>query len=164
MRAGFVTRQVFGALIQGMQCLMKTPSQRQLKVGEELRHVLAWALERGEVRDPAVAGTPLTVTEVAVSPDLKNATAYVVPLGVVIGEIGGDFKDILVGLDRAAPFLRRYVASRVRLRFAPKLSFAADTAYDNSEHIERLLRRPDVARDLEEVIDGEHKTGPEKKN
>lgn len=142
---------------------MKTPSQRQLKVGEEIRHALAWALERGEVRDPAVAGTPLTVTEVAVSPDLKNATAYVVPLGVLTGEIGTDFKYILGGLERAAPFLRHYVASRVRLRFAPKLSFAADTAFDNSEHIERLLRRPDVARDLGDVGSGKHEAGHETK-
>ena len=142
---------------------MKAPSQRQLKVGEEIRHALAWALERGEVRDPAVAATPLTVTEVAVSPDLKNATAYVVPLGAAPGGDGADLKEVLSGLGRAAPFLRRHIASRVRLRYAPKLSFAADTTLDNADHIERLLRQPEVARDLataaEDEDDADH--GPQ---
>jgi len=122
----------------------KAPSQRQLKVSEELRHALAWALERGEVHDPAVAARPLTVTEVAISPDLKNATAYVVPLG------GGtdDMSDVLAGLKRAAPFLRRVVGQRVRLRHVPAISFAADTAFDNAGRIDDLLHRPDVMRDL----------------
>lgn len=124
----------------------KAPSQRQLKVGEELRHALAWMLERGEVHDPAVAATPLTVTEVAVSPDLKNATAYIVPLG------GGDanMDEILAGLGRASPFLRRRMVEQVRLRYAPRLSFAADTTFEYAGHIDALLRRPDVARDLAE--------------
>lgn len=128
----------------------RAPSQRQLKVGEELRHALAWMLERGEIHDPAVAETLLTVTEVSVSPDLKNATAYVVPLG------GGDadMKDVLAGLRRAAPFLRKRMAERVRLRYAPKLSFSADTSFDNAGRIDTLLHRPEVARDLEKDDDG----------
>lgn len=123
----------------------KPPSQRQLKVGEELRHALAWMLERGEVHDPAVAAQPLTVTEVAISPDLKNATAYIVPLG---GGDGTDMAAVLAGLKRAGPFLRRRLAHSVRLRYAPNISFAADTAFDNAGRIDSLLRRPEVARDL----------------
>lgn len=122
----------------------KAPSQRQLKVGEELRHALAWLLERGEVHDPAVAGTLLTVTEVSVSPDLKNATVYVVPFG----DGDANMDEVLVGLRRAAPFLRRRTADRVRLRHAPRLSFECDTSFDNAGRIENLLRRPEVARDL----------------
>ena len=130
----------------------KAPSQRQLKVGEELRHALAWMLERGEIHDPAVADTLLTVTEVSVSPDLKNATAYVVPLGG--GEANADMKDVLAGLRRAAPFLRKRMAERVRLRYAPKLSFSADTSFDNAGRIDSLLHRPEVVRDLRKDDDG----------
>ncbi len=123
----------------------KAPSQRQLKVGEEIRHALAWLLERGEVHDPAVAATQLTVTEVSVSPDLKNATAYVVPLGGATSELD----DTLKGLHRAGPYLRRRIAERVRLRHTPRLSFAADTSFENAGHIDELLHRPEVARDLD---------------
>jgi ribosome-binding factor A len=126
------------------------PSQRQLQVGEELRHALAWALERGEVHDPAVAAQPLTVTEVRVSPDLKNATAYVVALG---GR-STDMTEALAGLRRAQPLLRRLLAERVRLRYAPNIAFAADTAFDNAASIDDLLHRPEVARDLDEADDG----------
>ena len=119
-----------------------------MKVGEELRHALAWALERGEVHDPLVAAQPLTVTEVSVSPDLKNATAYVVPLG---GR-GADLEPVLAGLNRARPFLRRLLAERQVIFFRdqtlPNITFAADTALENAGCINDLLHRPDVARDL----------------
>ena len=121
----------------------KAPSQRQLRVGEEIRHALAWLLERGEVHDPAVTAQPLTVTEVSVSPDLKNATAYIVPLGGA-----GAIEDALAGLSRAAPYLRHRVAEKVRLRYTPRLSFAADTSFDNAGRIDALLHRPEVMRDL----------------
>ena len=85
----------------------RAPSQRQLRVGEELRHVLAHVLERGDLRDPGLAGVTVTVTEVRVSPDLRNATAYVVPLG------GGAAEDVLGALARARPYLRRKVADAV---------------------------------------------------
>ena len=124
----------------------KAPSQRQLKVGEEIRHALAWLLERGEVHDPAVAATPLTVTEVSVSPDLKNAMVYVVPLGGATNEMG----DALKGLYRASPYLRRRIAERVRLRHTPRLNFSADTSFENAGYIDALLHRPEVARDLME--------------
>jgi ribosome-binding factor A len=127
----------------------KAPSQRQLKVGEELRHTLAWVLERGEVRDPAVANTALTITEVSVSPDLKNAIAYVVPLGGATK----DMDETLKGLHRAGPYLRRRIAERVQLRHTPRLNFAVDTSFEYAGHIEGLLHRPEVARDIESGSD-----------
>jgi len=123
----------------------KAPSQRQLRVGEEIRHALAWALERGEVRDPAVIGVPVTVTEVRISPDLKNATAFIVPLG------GGDAEKIQAvvdGLNRASAFLRRMVISQVQLRAVPRLNFIADVSFDKASEIDALLRTANVARDL----------------
>jgi len=123
----------------------RAPSQRQLKVGEELRHALAWSLERGEIRDPAVQGVPVTVTEVRVSPDLKNATAFVMPLG---GGAGEDTSIIVEGLNRAAPFLRRRVGETIRLKHVPKISFIIDQSFDEAGHIDALLRDPAVARDL----------------
>lgn len=118
-------------------------SQRQLRVGEELRHAIARILERGEIRDPDVAGRTVTVTEVTVSPDLRAATVFVVPLG------GGEAAPLLAGLKRVAPFLRRAVAREVKLRVAPEFSFQADTSFDEAERIERILRSPAVRRDLD---------------
>lgn len=118
-------------------------SQRQLRVGEELRHAIVRILERGEIRDPDVANRTVTVTEVAVSPDLRAATVFVVPLG------GGDPAPLLAGLKRVAPFLRRAVAREVQLRVAPDFSFQADTSFDEAERIERLLQSPAVRRDLD---------------
>ncbi|MCW8914290.1 MAG: 30S ribosome-binding factor RbfA [Magnetovibrio sp.] len=123
----------------------KGPSQRQLRVGEELRHALAWILERGEMRDPVLATTPVTVTEVRVSPDLKNATCFVTPLG------GGDAEaitEVVDALGRARKFLRHEVVRKVNLKFAPQLHFEHDTSFDTAGHIDELLHRPDVARDL----------------
>jgi ribosome-binding factor A len=128
----------------------KAPSQRQLRVGEELRHILAQVLERGELHDPAVQDTPITVTEVRASPDLKNATAFVVPLG---GDAAVTDR-VLEGLNRAAPYLRRVLAEKVRLRCTPRINFLADTSFDEASHIEGLLRQPEVARDLEWEDDG----------
>lgn len=119
------------------------PTQRQLRVGEELRHVLATVLARGELRDPALQDVSITVTQVRVSPDLRNATAYVMPLG------GARAADALPALRRAAPFLRGQVARAVDLRLVPQLDFAIDTSFDHAQRIDGLLRRPEVARDLE---------------
>jgi ribosome-binding factor A len=123
---------------------LKTPSQRQLRVGEELRHALAHILERGEVHDPGLAGVSVTVTEVRVSPDLRNATAFIMPLG------GGDDADAdaVEALTRAKGFIRRRLAEMVRLRVTPAFSFRLDGSFDEAGHIEDLLRRPEVARDL----------------
>ncbi|MBB4264504.1 30S ribosome-binding factor RbfA [Roseospira visakhapatnamensis] len=123
----------------------RPPGQRQLRVGEELRHALAWTLERGDIRDPALAGRPVTVTEVRVSPDLRNATVYVVPLG------GGDMAEaeVLAGFKRVKSFLRHELAHKVNLRHVPDLTFAVDETFDTADRIEAILHRPDVARDLD---------------
>ena len=99
----------------------RPPSSRQLRVGEAIRHALAAALERGEVRDPGLHGNPVTVTEVRVSPDLGHATAFVVPFGLQPGS--GEIAEIVAALNRAAPFLRHRVAETVRTRYAPEIVF-----------------------------------------
>ena len=120
----------------------KAPSQRQLRVGEEVRHALAWILERGEIRDPGLGKAAITVTEVRISPDLRNATAFVVPLG------GDQGTDVIDALNRAAPFVRRQVGKAVKLRRLPNLNFVADTTFDEAERIDDLLRDASVSRDL----------------
>jgi ribosome-binding factor A len=120
----------------------KPPTQRQLRVAEEIRHVLAAVFARGEVHDPDLAGIVLTVTEVRISPDLRHATAFVTRLG------RSDVAEKLPALQRAAPFLRREVAHALRLRHAPELSFQADTSLDYAMHVDMLLRQPEVRRDL----------------
>jgi ribosome-binding factor A len=120
----------------------RASSQRPLRVGEELRHALARIFERGELRDPALADATVTVTEVRVAPDLKNATAFVMPLA------GAHAGEIIEALQRCAPFLRRAVAREVKLRHAPGLAFALDTAFEHANRINALLHRPEVERDL----------------
>ena len=120
----------------------KVPTQRQLRVGEEIRHVLAGVFGRGEIRDPELADLTITVTEVRIGPDLKRATAFVTRLG------RSDIAAKLPALRRAAPFLRSQVAKALRLRVAPDLSFQADTSIDYAMHVDELLRAPEVARDL----------------
>lgn len=120
----------------------KAPSQRQLRVGEEVRHALAALFERGDFRDPDLASARITVTEVRASPDLRHMTVFVTRLG------GGDASALLSALKRATPFLRSRVASTVRLKFAPELVFRADTAIDQAARIDALLHSPAVARDL----------------
>ena len=120
----------------------RAPSQRQLRVGEELRHALSRILSRGELRDPALAGLNLTVTEVRASPDLKNATAYVVPLG------GGGLEAAVEALNRAAGFFRTRIAREVALRHAPRISFAPDRSFDEAHRVNEILERPRVRRDL----------------
>jgi len=122
-------------------------SQRQLRVGEEIRHILAGILMRGELRDPGLAGVSVTVSEVRVSPDLKNATAFAMPLG------GGQLEPVLEALNRTAPHLRSQVAKALQLRHAPALSFVADRSFDEAHHIEELLRSERVARDLRSAGD-----------
>ena len=120
----------------------KAPSQRQRRVAEEIRHALALALDRGEVRDLAVAARPVTVTSVEMSADLRVARVAVTPLG------GGDPAPLLKGLGRAAPALRQFIGKSVRLRATPELRFVHDDSFDALEHIENLLRDPKVAQDL----------------
>jgi ribosome-binding factor A len=118
------------------------PSQRQLRVGEEIRHVLVEILARGQLRDPDLQGVSITVSEVRASPDLKHATAYVMPLG------GGKVDTVVKALKRASGFLRGEVARAVRLRVAPEIDFAADRSFEEASRIEAALRRPEVQRDL----------------
>jgi len=118
------------------------PSQRQLRVGEELRHSLAAILLRGELHDPDLAGVSITVSEVRPSPDMKHATVFVTTLN-------GDRMDVVLpALRRAASFLRGQVAKTVRLRHTPQLSFQADTSFDYAQKINTLLHQDVIARDL----------------
>ena len=131
----------------------KAPTQRQLRVGEELRHVVAQCLERDLLRDPDVAGRSITVTEVRVSPDLRNATAFVMPLG------GDSAPTVVEGLNRASAVFRRAIARQARLRNVPRLVFALDATFDTADHIDALLRKPDVKRDIEQPMDPETSDG-----
>jgi ribosome-binding factor A len=128
-------------------------SQRQLRVGEAIRHALAEVLARGEVHDPGLAGISVTVTEVRVSPDLRNATAFVLPLG------GTNTGETLAALRRAAPFLRRRIGEALTLRHLPALGFEPDTGFDEGARVDRLLRSERVRRDLEKPADDDAGTG-----
>jgi len=121
----------------------KAPSQRQLRVGEEIRHVLAMTLERGELRDPGLQGAPITVTEVRATPDLRHAYVYVMPLG------GGECDAALKALGRARPFLRRQISKALTLKYSPDLHFSLDETFAESDRISALLRDPHVAQDVD---------------
>ncbi|WP_254065930.1 MULTISPECIES: 30S ribosome-binding factor RbfA [unclassified Acidisoma] len=136
--------------------IAEAPTQRQLRVGEEIRHILAGLFARDMIREPSLNGVTITVTEVRVSPDLRNATAFVTRLG------RDDVDKLLPALKRAAPFLRGQVAKAIRLRVAPELSFQADTSIDYAMQVSALLHRPEVARDLgadEQPAEGKTSTG-----
>ncbi|MEM7191748.1 MAG: 30S ribosome-binding factor RbfA [Pseudomonadota bacterium] len=122
----------------------RAPSQRQLKVGEIIRHSLAEIFSRGELSDDVIARHSLTVPEVRMSPDLKVATCYVMPLG------GGDVGDVIKHLEQHKRFLRGEVAKRVSLKFMPELRFREDTTFEASSRIDALLASPQVARDLDD--------------
>jgi ribosome-binding factor A len=117
-------------------------SQRQLRVGEIVRHATAEILSQGSVHDPDLEGHIITVPEVRMSPDLKLATIYVMPLG------GRDTGKVIAALERNKKFLRGEVARRVNLKFAPDVRFRIDERFDEAERIEKLLRTPAVQRDL----------------
>lgn len=120
----------------------KPPSQRQLRVGEELRHLIARIIEKGDIRDPDVAGKLFTVTEVSISPDLRNAEIFIVQTG------GGDTKPLLSGLKRVGPYFRHELAQQMALRTVPLLRFTEDISFDRASRIEALLALPEVRRDL----------------
>ncbi len=122
----------------------KAPSQRQLKVGELIRHALAEIFSRGEVMDEVIARHSLTVPEVRMSPDLKIANCYVMPLG------GGEADEVVQHLEKHKRFLRGEAAKRVNLKFMPELRFRVDTTFEASARIDELLASPKVARDLDE--------------
>ncbi|MGW8207318.1 MAG: 30S ribosome-binding factor RbfA [Hyphomicrobiaceae bacterium] len=121
----------------------KGPSQRQLRVGETIRHALAELLVRGEIHDDTIASHVITVTEVRMSPDLKMATAYIMPLG------GADLKSVLAALEKNRKFIRSEVAHAVNLKFAPDIRFREDETFEEAMRIERLLHSPKVRQDIE---------------
>jgi ribosome-binding factor A len=114
-----------------------------LRASELVRHAFADVLARGEVHDPVIEAHSITVPEVQMSPDLRLATIYVMPLG------GQDEKEVIAALDRNKRFLRGEIAHRVNLKFAPEIRFRIDERFDEAERIERLLRSPQVRRDIE---------------
>lgn len=117
-------------------------SQRQLRVGELVRHALAEVLARGGIHDEVISSHSITVPEVRMSADLRLATIYVMPLG------GRDQAAVLAALRRNHKHLRTEIARRVNLKFAPEIRFRIDERFAEAERIERLFRSPDVARDL----------------
>ena len=117
-------------------------SQRQLRVGEAVRHAMADILAQGSAHDADLEGHIITVPEVRMSPDLKLATVYVMPLG------GRDTEIVITALERNKKFLRGEIAHRVNLKFAPDIRFRVDERFDEAERIEKLLRTPAVQRDL----------------
>ncbi len=121
------------------------PSQRQLRVAEEIRHVLAGVFARHEFRDPELAAAEITVTEVRATPDLKHAHVYISRLG------RSDVEALIPALKRASAYLRGQVAHAMRLRAVPDLTFQPDHALDYAMKIDTLMHKPEVARDLEHL-------------
>jgi ribosome-binding factor A len=118
------------------------PSVRMLRVGEQIRHVLADILQRGDVHDDVLTAHPVSVTEVRMSPDLKHATVFVKPL------LGKEEEAVVKAMRTNTAYLQRAVARQVKLKFAPKLRFIGDESFEEGSHIEALLRDPKVAQDL----------------
>ena len=120
------------------------PSQRQLRVAEVIRRALSEILARGDLHDPDLARVSVTVGEVRVSPDLRHATAFVLPLG------GVNTEGVLKALNRNRAEARRLVTAQIDLRFSPELAFEADRSFDQMDRTQALLRSPDVRRDLDD--------------
>ncbi|MGY6532705.1 30S ribosome-binding factor RbfA [Glycocaulis sp.] len=122
---------------------MKVQSQRQLRAGELVRRALADIIAEGAIHDPAVAGVPVTVTEARMSPDLRHATVFVAAMGQA------DRAKLAKALDHASGYLQRELARRIDLRFTPKLRFEADDRFEEAAHVDEVLSRPHVKRDLD---------------
>jgi len=133
-----------------------SPSQRQLRVAEAVRHALAEILSQGEVHDPVIESHLITVPEVRLTPDLRLATIYVMPLG------GRDAAEVVAALERNRRYLRREIARRVNLKFAPDIRFRVDERFDEAERIDRLLRSPEVQRDLPAESENESESDDER--
>lgn len=118
------------------------PSQRQLRVGEMLRHALSEILQRGDISDPILEKVPVTIPEVRAMPDLRQVIVYVMPLGGLHAE------EVIEALNRNRKFIRGGLARRVNLKYMPDLKFELDRSFDTAGHVDKILRRPDVARDL----------------
>ncbi|MBY8828436.1 30S ribosome-binding factor RbfA [Hephaestia mangrovi] len=121
----------------------ETQSVRTLRVGEQVRHILADILQRGDVHDETLARHMVSVTEVRMSPDLRHATVFVKPL------LGKDEEAVLKALRTNTAYLQREVAHRVKMKYAARLKFLADESFDEGGHIDALLRSPEIARDLD---------------
>lgn len=125
-------------------------SQRQLRAGELIRHELAAILQRGDIADPVLETHPITVSEVRLSPDLKIATAYIMPLG------GRDVRQVVKALAANKRYLRGLLGKRLAMKFTPDLRFLADETFDQADATDRLLRSPAVRRDLADAPQGPH--------
>jgi len=121
----------------------RSPSHRLLRVGENIRHALSEIFARGEIRDSALDGLSITVTEVRCSPDLRNATIFVMPLG------GGHEQDVVAGLNRNQKYIRGQLSRMVSMKYLPNLKFTSDGSFGEADHIEDLLHSPHVAQDLD---------------
>ncbi|MBN9981130.1 30S ribosome-binding factor RbfA [Rhizobium laguerreae] len=120
------------------------PSQRMLRIGEQVRAAITQVLQRGEVRDDVIEATVISISEVRMSPDLKIATAYVTPLGV------SDHSIVIEALNRHARFIRGRLGPQLRqMKYMPEVRFRDDTSFDNYKKIDELLRSPEVSRDLD---------------
>lgn len=118
-------------------------SHRLLRVGENIRHALSEIFARGEIRHPSLDGVSITVTEVRCSPDLRNATIFVMPLG------GAHERDVVDGLNRCHKYIRGQLSQMVSMKYLPKLKFTSDSSFGEADHIEQLLHSPHVAQDLD---------------
>ena len=125
------------------------PSQRQLRVGEALRHALADVLRDNEIRDPDLEGVSVTVTQVRPSPDMRHATVFCEPLG------GKNAKAIVAALNRHKGFLRGEMGHRITMKFTPELRFVEDESFAEAQKIEQILKSPEVQRDLNAHLDDE---------
>lgn len=121
----------------------KGPTQRMLRVGEQIRHVLAELLSRGEIHDAVIASHVITIPQVRMSPDLRMATAYVMPLG------GEDIPEVIAALNRHARFIRGHVAAQLSLQFSPEVRFRHDETFSEVMRIEQLLASPKVRQDTD---------------
>lgn len=122
----------------------KEPSQRQLRVGQEIKRILAGFIQRGEIRNLEGLDTIVTITEVHVSPDLKYASVYLMTLN------NKNLQEVLDGLQLAANYLRKQISAKMQLRYTPELVFKVDESFAQVDKIEELLRNPKVAQDLQE--------------
>ena len=126
----------------------KGPTQRQLRAGELIRHTLVEILQREDLREPSLVGKSVTVSEVRVSPDLKNASVYCTILGASVS--GDDTTAMLAGLNKVGPHLRHLLAGKIDLKYTPALKFLSDDSFNEARRIDALLSDPKVARDLED--------------
>ena len=122
---------------------MKTQSQRQLRAGELVRRAVSDILREGHVRDPSLTRAPITVSEARVSPDLRNATVFVSAMNMADPDM------VAAALNKAAGFIQKELGRRIEMKFTPRLRFAADGRFDEAAHLDDLLERPGVKRDLE---------------